>query len=64
MNIYEQLEDATKEYEKILSECSNLLTETYVSDEEYQTRLNEAWMKVQQASYDVACHEHDMDVEM
>lgn len=46
MNIYEQLEDATKEYEKILSECSNLLTETYVSDEEYQTRLNEAWMKV------------------
>lgn len=63
MDVYEQYNLANNEYQKILSECSGIVNGSVLYDESFQTRLTNAWIVLQQATYDLECLEYDFEIE-
>lgn len=63
MDVYKQYNLANNEYQKVLSECSGIVNGSVLYDELFQTRLANAWIVLQQASYDLECSECDFEYE-
>ena len=63
MDVYKQYNLANSKYEKVLSECSGIVNGSILCDESFQTRLANAWIVLQQASYDLECSECNFEIE-